>query len=1007
MKKIIIFLALFIVSVNVIKAQEVDKKKFKKLFSDAEYFFLFEDYKKSLPLFLKLWDMDSLNSNINYRIGICYLQSAVEKYKSIKYLEKAIVNVTPKYKEGSYKETSAYIDAFSYLGDAYRSDFDFDKAIKAYENYEKLLNVNDLYNIEKVKNDIQACYNAKELLIQSMHNLVSLTQVQLLNESINSEYPEYQPVVSGNDSVMFFTSRRQYSKAVVDNLDDINDVPDEFYMEDIYFSRRTKDNKWTKAERVTKDVGADEYTSTVSLSYDGKRLYLMRKDILVGNEDEGNIYVSEYKNDSWTAMKKLNENINTTKWETQASENKDGTVLYFTSEREGGIGGLDIYKSEKSSNGEWGPAQNLGSIVNSEFDEEYPIMLPNDTALFFSSKGHYNIGGYDIFRVERIGNNQWSVPINVGYPVNTMNDDVAYYPLKEGNIVYTALETADGMGDLDIYRMFVTESDFSDFGDEEVFSSKVDSGDINLASLYKLNEKIANSPDTKELVQKAIQNRVVTLKGTLRLADNNKLDKRFSITILDNATNQVVKKITPDLLTGQYETKLIKDDYKITFSGKGYKDDVKSLKIPRGYIRSTIIVDGLLTPNAVEEGEYYVIKNIFFDYGKFDLSRNAQIELEKLYKLMTDNSQMYIEVIGHTDSKSSAKFNKILSEKRARSAINYLVSKGIDAQRFVAKGVGESQHIAINQNSDGSDNPEGRALNRRVEIKILNSDNNRIVVEEIKVPENLKYTSSERVRQKPQKYTILLLTSKNKYTKESYLNFKETKTKDNKYVYTLGEFNNKSKALKLLNTAVDVGFPEAKIISLNKFNDIIGGGTDKNKTQQQLGQNLTNNENNNSQTTETTDNNKKVYTIQLKALIQPVGTGYFKNLKGVKEHLCKDGFYRYTYKEINDYDQAQKELKDVISKGYVGAFIVDVNKYSRLETNNNEQYTIQLKALKKPINIGFFSNLQGVQEHIGDNGLYKYTYGKYSKMSAAKKDLKKVAKKGYLDAFVVNIKKYK
>lgn len=1005
MKKVLIFFILFIAIINVTKSQEVDKKKFKKLFSDAEYFFLFEDYKKALPIYLKLWELDSLNSNVNYRIGICYLQSAVEKYKSIKYLEKAVLNTTVKYKEGSYKETSAYIDAFSYLGDAYRSDFDFDKAIKSYESYEKLLDVDDLYNIQIVKNDIQACNNAKELLVQSMHNLVSLTQLELLNQSINSEYPEYQPVVSGNDSIMFFTSRRRYSKKVIDNLQDIDDVPDEFYMEDIYYSHRIADNKWSKAEKVTREVGADEYTSTVSLSYDGTRLYLMRKDILIGDEDEGNIYVSEYKNGLWSSMKKLNSNINTQKWETQASESKDGKTLYFTSEREGGQGGLDIYKSEKGQNGEWGVAQNLGPIVNSEFDEEYPIMLPNDTTLFFSSKGHYNIGGYDIFRVDKLGNNNWSVPINVGFPVNTMNDDIFYYPIKDGETVYTALETSDGLGDLDIYRLFVTESDFSDFGDGEVFSSKVDSGDVNLASLYKLNTKIANSPDTKEIVAKAIKNRTVTLKGTLKLADNNKLDNRFSVSILDNNTNQVIKKITPDLTTGKYEVKLTKKDYTITFSGKDYKDDVKSLKIPRGYVRSTIIVDGLLTPKQVEEGEYYVIKNIFFDYGKYDLTRDSKIELEKLYKLMTDNTQMYIEVIGHTDSKSSAKFNKVLSEKRARSAINYLVSKGIESKRFVAKGVGEEEHIAINENPDGTDNPEGRALNRRVEIKILNSDNNKIIVEKVKVPENLKYTSSERQRQKPLKYTILLLESDNKYTEESYLNFTETKTEKNKYVYSLGKFDNKSKALKLLNTAVDVGFPEAKIISLNEFKRIVGASDVNKVIKQQLGENITNDTKNNNKENSTTD--EKVYTIQLKALIKPVSLDYFKSLKGVDEHLCTDGFYRYTYKKIKDYKLAQEELKNVISLGYTGAFIVDISKYDRLESKDDEQYTIQLKALKKPINIGYFSGLEGVQEHIGDDGLYKYTYGKYSKMSAAKKDLKKVDKKGYHDAFVVNIKKYK
>ena len=1023
-------LIIFVILANAIavNSQEIDKKIFKKYFQDAEYFFLFEDYEKAIPLYLKLYDMDSTNANINYRLGISYMQSPINKYKSIKYLEKASLDFTDNYKDGSYKERNAYFDVFSYLGDSYRNDFEFDLAIEAYEKYEILLDVDDLFELKEVENDLQICKDAKALLLESANNIVNLTQVELLNETINSEYPDYSPVVSGNDSVMFYTSRRRYDKVDIEKAETVYDVLDEFYMEDIYFSYRGKDGKWVSAEKVTKDIDADEYTSTVSLSYDGKRLYLMRKDILTGDEDEGNIYVSEYQNGNWSFMKRLNSNINSSKWETHASENADGTILYITSDREGGYGGLDIYQSTKELGGDWGPVQNLGNVINTGFDDEYPFILPNDSTLFFSSKGHYNIGGFDVFRAEKIGTNNWSVPINIGYPVNTVSDDIFYNPLEDGSLVYTSLLTREGLGDFDIYRMTVTKGESMVFGDEEVFSSLSDSGDVNLASLYKLNEKIAKSTEAKEMFEEAVEKeptiletkedivleadsvietkkelikvpeeKYITLKGTLKLADNNKLDKRFLIKVIDNRNENIIADILPNIQDGKYEAKLKSGEYKIVFSGEGYKENTKHIIVPKEYGRSVIVVDAELNLIEVEEGEYYVIKNIFFDYGKFDLKRLGMIELEKLNKLMTDNESLYIEVVGHTDSKSSAKFNQILSEKRSRSVINYLVDKGIDAQRFISKGVGEDEHVAINENVDGTDNEAGRALNRRVEIKILNSDNNRIIVERIDIPENLKYTSSARARQKNYTYTILLMSQKTKYTKESYLNYKERVAKDNKFYYTLGTFDKKAKAVKLLNTAIDAGFPDARIVSEDELEKLLGSKKGI-ETQSQVGTTQDN--------TTTPLVTGKVYTIQLKALIKPVDLGYFKDLKNVKEHLCKDGFYRYTYLEIDNYDQAKQELLKVLDLGYVGAFIVDESRYARVEEKGNEQYTIQLKALRNPINIGFFSSLPGVQEHISNDGFYKYTYGKYYKMVAAKKELKKV-QKYYPDAFVVNLNKFK
>ena len=996
MRKFIIFLIITL-SVNSY-SQEFNKKEFKRIFQDAEYFFLFEDYTTALPIYMKLYEMDSANANVNYRIGICYTEDKLNAHHAIKYLEKATQNISPKYKVGSYKETGSHFDCYKYLGRALQRDFEFDKAIEAFTKYETFLDVDNLSEIEITRKDIESCKNAKELLVQSALNYV---KVDIISDKVNSGYPDYSPVVSDDEKTMVFTSRRRYKlnpkKTVdVDEIDEINDVPDEFYMEDIYYSK-FENNEWGKARKITKELKADEYTSVVSISRNGRELYLLRKDILTAKEDEGNIYVSELVGGKWTPMKKLNKNVNTTKWETHAAISADGNKLYFSSEREGGYGGLDLYVSTIDESGEWGPAENLGPEVNSPFDDEYPFILNDGKTLYFSSQGHYNIGGHDIFYTTLNENGDWTQPINLGYPINTMDDDIFFQPIKEGKEAYIALETYEGMGGKDIYKLFISQSTFGDFGSQEFLSTKNDTlvFPMNLADLYRVNDRI-DSSSIKEVIKyeepsddilpvaTALTANKVVIKGRIILADNNLVDTTFTLDILDPNILKTKQRIKPEVETGKYVFKSLLNELTLEARGNGYKMATKNVKIPDDYSMPEMIVDITMYPLEVASGEYYKIKSIFFDYGKADLKRESQIELERLYELMIKNPSLYVEVIGFTDSKSSASFNKKLSEKRARAAIDYLAEKGITVERFVAKGMGENSPIAINNNPDGTDNPEGRQLNRRVDIKLLNTDIANVVVEPVYVPENLAYKGSSRRNNTKKEFYILLSVQKDKFTKKVECKYSEVKTKKG-YVYTLGSFTDKSSAIKSLNKAIDNGFADAKIINKTEYTALT-----KVKTEP----------------IDNTSNKKGIYSIQIKALSHPVKISEFTNIKGIKEYLGADGFYRYTYKEYKTKEEARSHLKDVINKGFPDAFIIDVKKYKQRETKGNAEYTIQLKALKNPINIKFFSNLKGVREFIANDGYYKYTIGSYKTMNEARKSLKEIKSKGYTDAFIVNVEKY-
>jgi len=852
MKKLLILI--LILFSNILFAQDIqDGKDDKELFIDAEYHYLFEEFDQALVYYFRVYKHDSTNANLNYRIGQCILHlTSEEKYKryeAIPYLQVAIEDMTKKYNEGSYKERKAPYEALYYLGNAYRFKHQFEEAIIIYERFISYLPPSEYYYINFVKRESESCHNAMELIaIPVKYETIGL------NDLVNTESKvENCPVVNFNEDVIVFTSGNNNSFSPDINMAAINA---DYTMDDIYFTRLV-DSVWTEPVSINQNLKAGRITVPTTITGDGKTLYIVRDD-----NDDGNIYVSHFKDGIWTKMKALNKNINTSEWESHASITKDGKILFFTSDRKGGYGGLDIYKSyfDEEKN-DWGPAINLGPTINTMYDEETPNIINEGKTLYFSSQGHYGMGGFDIFYATLLDNGNWTSPMNLGYPLNTVGNDLFYLPRKNGEYAIFPLNGND--------RGYKQQND-----------------------IYKIKVPIPG----KELTE-------IVFKGTLGLEDNNwPMHPNAGIVIIDNESKDTVKQVDVNLESGEYTTELTAGSFKVVYSAPGYKNKVSYLLIPKIYAKTEYVLNVMLIPILVSKGEYYVIKNVFFDFGLHDLTKDALIEIEKLYDIMSENKDLYIEVIGYTDSRSSKDFNKRLSERRAKSVIDYLIGKGLSSQRFIAIGKGEDNPIAVNVNQDGTDNPEGRQLNRRVEIKLMNYNGNKIIVENIKVPEWLVYSN--------QASSILIASEDKELTKDYFKNkLKDlgldkkasqiiSRYQDGKFNYYLIGYSSKAEALKDLNILVDNNFTSARIIEKIESEQ-------KDPVMKQLV--------------------KGNYTIQIKALTVKVDSKEFTDIDGVKVYKCKDGFYRYTYGAYETYEEAIKAVEKIRENEVLkDAFIVSV-----------------------------------------------------------------------------------
>lgn len=423
MRKSIVCLIVTLFCFSRVFSQE--SKELQEKFLEAEYFLMNEYYQDALNIYLQLNEALPENANIAHSIGICYLNIQGKKNLAIDYLESAVRNMSAKHKEGSVNQVSSTYEALYDLARAYRINFMFEKAKDAYEKYAGTLLADDRENLDFIKHEIEVCQRAKDFIAKP----VAFTE-ENLGELFNDENSNFDPVISADGKSLAWMVTLKFYDAVM-------------------FSRFVN-GKWTAPVNITPDLQSDGDFYISSLSYDGKTLLLSKNDDL--NSD---IYSSTWDGKVWSKATKLNKIINTRYWESQAFISDDGRRLYFSSDRPGGFGGLDIYVSVKI-NGDWGPAVNLGPEINTPFNEDRPFIVNNDKTLYFCSQGHDNIGGYDIFKSTLQSNNLWSRPENLGYPLNTPDDNYFFSPAGIGNTgYYSIFKESGGYGKEDIYRIIM------------------------------------------------------------------------------------------------------------------------------------------------------------------------------------------------------------------------------------------------------------------------------------------------------------------------------------------------------------------------------------------------------------------------------------------------------------------------------------------------------------------------------------------------------------------------
>jgi hypothetical protein len=411
----------FFAAITVVGQQS--RQQMEDLYKDANAYFYFEDYEEALALYLRVYDYYTDNFNIDYRIGFCYLNIPGRKHQAMPYLERASKNISKRYSEQSIRETRAPVEALFYLGNAYFVNNQLEKAQQAYSEFLDRIRNERLYDIEYLNHQVNSIKRSQVIRSYPVNFLRNN-----LGPNINNHFPNYNPVVSGDGQTLAFTTKQRFYQA-------------------IYVARKEGD-KWGTPQNITLDLVVDGNCTTLSLSYKGDELYLF-KDV----DHVGNIYVSNYKDGKWSPMSKLNDNINTLHYETHACVSSDGTKLFFTSNRAGGYGDLDIYVSERVHGGDWGPSKNLGPNINTRFNENTPFVTTDGNTLYFSSEGHNTMGGYDIFFSQNQNDGTWSKPVNLGYPINSTDDDLFFHPLGDGSKGLMALFSDDAFGETDIYQL--------------------------------------------------------------------------------------------------------------------------------------------------------------------------------------------------------------------------------------------------------------------------------------------------------------------------------------------------------------------------------------------------------------------------------------------------------------------------------------------------------------------------------------------------------------------------
>ena len=489
-----------------------------------------------------------------------------------------------------------------------------------------------------------------------------------IGKELNSPFADYAPVINADGSEMYFTSRRPVTKKEKKNATASS--------ENIYYTTFDANNKkWITSSILPTPINDPKrFNSVIAISNDGQRMLLYRDD-KYGN---GDIFESVLNGKTWSNPEKLPAPINSEYMESSASISPDGRTIFFVSNRPGGQGGLDIWSCTKNQQGQWGNAKNLGSSVNSTENEEGVSIHPDGKTLYFSSRGHKGLGGYDIFSTT-LENGNWSTPKNLGAGINSPGDDVYFVMEANGKVGYYSSTRKNGEGEKDIYRI-----EFS-------------------------------SPEKEKTA-------LLTLFKGLVIDKTTNLPLDAEIEIIDLEKNEQITTLKSNAASGSFLVSLPSGkNYGINVKKEGYLFYSENMNIPIAANYKEIIKTVLL--DKLKAGAKIVLKNIFYDYNKSILRSESINELNRLYELLIQNPQLKVELSAHTDSRGNNDYNNKLSQERAQSCVDYLIKKGISEKQVVAKGYGKQQplitDVEINNIKTEIDKETAHQQNRRTEFTIL------------------------------------------------------------------------------------------------------------------------------------------------------------------------------------------------------------------------------------------------------------------------------------------------
>jgi outer membrane protein OmpA-like peptidoglycan-associated protein len=698
----------------------------------------------ALSFYLKALEVNPQDCYANFQAGSIYYLTDSVRMKALPYFENTIKFAPP-------KADDTIIEAYYYMGNCYILKKDYNAAIDAFHKYlvhledDKL----DADIFKEVKRNMDICMQAPQLIQRSpdsasyiINGKYQPTYVKNLGSMINTPFPEYAEVLLNKDSTIIFTSRRPTSQK------GRRDFPSGSYYEDIFISTKDKKGKWTPPALFSDQLhikASRLNLASVCISSDAKTLYVYSK---------GSIYVSHKVAGDWSKVEKVGKHIKGfRKYVPSVFLSYDGKELLLVSEKKGGYGGRDLYMSTLSDKGMWSEPQNLGPDINSAFDEDAPFLLPDNKTLFFSSKGHNGIGGYDVFK-SVYNNGVWSLPVNLGIPVNSSGDDIFFAydaALKEGFLSSNRIN--EGYGDMDLYSVRFTCDNIDNTmlqGKIMAYNGKnVPSATIDLmdAAMQKISTAQSDAdgkyslqlqPDTKYSVKISVPGYLpsVTAITTPHQCDPYNLYQVIALHYINAdslhkgqtlvAENAFYHENKPGYKNAKNDPSLgalmasfnepndvwLKDT---SFSVNYTQAQIDSLN-PNAKVIATNNNNALVANSAQQKtnttAALFKVSRLLFEVSRSEIEKAYYPTLDSVAIVMKANGKVKLQITGYTDNTGLEQHNLTLSLARAKAVEEYLIKKNVNASDIHIEGKGIENPVAPN---DGFHN----YLNRRVEITFI------------------------------------------------------------------------------------------------------------------------------------------------------------------------------------------------------------------------------------------------------------------------------------------------